>query len=288
MKLNEENIELYLFRYKEGLLDATETAEVERALASHPEWQELADLYDPELTLPAGATMPYADIDSLRDGGPKAHNEVTPIKLRDNDAPRRRIVPFWTAFAAAACLLLFVTTIVRFLGGSDGQSEAPVLADVVIDDTLNPYQSDADTFASVQSPAATENASSVVRASQYEEPALLAEIEQPELKPASVEEMAVDTNRSKYDLDEPTLREVNDPMDQEVLYANIIDWRTGDSEPTETPSRRQPLRNIARKATSIIATAASGYEESRENVEGAIEERIQSNQFVNSLIATLE
>ena len=76
MKLNEENIELYLFRYKEGLLDATETAEVERALASHPEWQELADLYDPELTLPAGATMPYADIDSLRDGGPKAHNEV--------------------------------------------------------------------------------------------------------------------------------------------------------------------------------------------------------------------
>ena len=47
MKLNEENIELYLFRYKEGLLDATETAEIERALASHPERQELADLYDP-------------------------------------------------------------------------------------------------------------------------------------------------------------------------------------------------------------------------------------------------
>ena len=116
----------------------------------------------------------------------------------------------------------------------------------------------------------------------------MAEIEQPELKPAAVEEMAVDTNRSKYDLDEPTLREVNDPMDQEVLYANIIDWQKGNPEGPETPSRRQPLRNIARKATSIIATAASGYEESRENVEGAIEERIQSNQFVNSLIATLE
>ena len=197
-------------------------------------------------------------------------------------------MPFWTAFAAAACLLLFVTTIVRFLGGSDGQSEAPVLADVVIDDTLNPYQADADTFAAKPSPAATKKANSAVQAAQYEEPVLLAETEQQTMQPAAVEEMAVDTNRSKYDLDEPTLREVNDPMDQEVLYANIIDWQAGTAKTSGTPTRRQQLRSIARKATSIIATAASGYEESRENVEDAIEERIQSNQFVNSLIATLE
>ena len=133
--INDDNIELYLFRYKEGLLDAAETAEVEKALASRPDWQELADLYDPELTLPSGATMPYAAFESLRDGGPKAATrERKPIVLRDATTQRRRLMPLWTTVAAAACLLLFVTTIVKFANG-DTPTGTPLIAELTTDST---------------------------------------------------------------------------------------------------------------------------------------------------------
>ncbi|MBO7489795.1 MAG: hypothetical protein J6T88_05905 [Bacteroidales bacterium] len=270
MNLNEDNIELYLFRYKEGLLDAAENAEVERALATHPEWQELADLYDPELTLPAGATIPYADVESLRNGGPKVKKQA-------------RVIPMWTKIAAAACLLLFATTLIRFVGGSDGQPSGPMVAENRPDDTAVNNAFVADTMIEMTVEQAVPQIHQTVVSS---EPTLVAEMQNQPETPVAVESPKADTN--VYELDIPTLREINDPMDQEVLYANIINWQTSNSEPIETPSRRQPLRNIARKATSIIATAASGYEENRGNIEDAIEERIQSNQFVNSLIATLE
>lgn len=268
MTLNNENIELCLFRYKEGLLNAAETAEVERALATHPEWRELADLYDPELTLPAGATMPYADAESLRDGGPKAKKQA-------------RIIPMWTKIAAAACLLLFVTTIVRFVGGSDAQNSGPVVAEVTKPDTVQTIYADTAMEAPLE-----QAVPQIYKTAVNDEPVLLAETSPEPEKTIVAEPSKTDT--SVYDLDIPTLREINDPMDQEVLYADIIDWKTGGSEPAETPSRRQQLRSIARKATSIIATATSNYEEQRDNIEDAIEERIQSNPLVNNLIATIE
>lgn len=270
MNLNEDNIELYLFRYKEGLLDAAENAEVERALATHPEWQELADLYDPELTLPAGATIPYADVESLRNGGPKAKKQA-------------RVIPMWTKIAAAACLLLFATTLIRFVGGSDSQPHGPMVAENRPDDTAVNNAFVADTMIET---AVEQAVPQVYQTVAVSEPTLLAETHsQPEM-PVAVESPKADTN--VYELDIPTLREINDPMDQEVLYANIINWQAGNSESFDTPSRHRQLRNIARKATSIIANAASNYGERRDEVEDAIEERIQSNQFVNNLIATIE
>ena len=268
MNLNEDNIELYLFRYKEGLLNSAETAEVEQALATHHEWQELADLYDPKLTLPAGATRPYANVDLLRDGGPKAKKQT-------------RIIPMWTKIAAAACLLLCVTTVVRFIGGSDAQNGGPVVAEATKPDTAKTIYVDNTIETSVE-----QIVPQTYKTTVKDEPALLAESLPEPVNTIAVESPKADT--SVYDLDIPTLREINDPMDQEVLYANIINWQAGSTEPTETPSRRQPLRNIARKATSIIANATSNYESHRDDLEDAIDERIQSNQFVNNLIATIE
>ena len=268
MRINNDNIELYLFRYKEGLLNAAETNEVEQAFATHPEWKELADLYDPELTLPAGAVMPYANVESLRNGGPKVKKQT-------------RIIPLWTKIAAAACLVLCVTTVIRFVGGSGGQSVGPVVAEVTNPDTIKAMPDD-----TIVETAVEQAVPKVYKPVVNSESTLLAEIQPEPVKTIAAGSPKADTN--VYELDIPTLREINDPMDQEVLYANIIDWNAGSSEQIETPSRRRQLRKIARKATSIIANASSNYEENRDNIEDAIEERIQSNQFVNNLIATIE
>jgi len=94
--IEEENIELLLFQYREGLLDAAERDELERAMEQHPEWRELAESYDPSLTLPAGATMRYERAATLRDGGPKAASR------------RKKKVPLWIPSSAAAAVLLLM------------------------------------------------------------------------------------------------------------------------------------------------------------------------------------
>ncbi len=288
MKLTDQNIELYLFRYKEGLLDATENAEVERALRERPDWQELADLYDPELTLPAGVTMPYADANSLRDGGPKAANlERKPIVLRD-EQPRRRLMPLWTAVAAAACLLLFVTTIVKFVGG-ESPVGGPVTAEVKADTASQPSNSNTAEVKTLD--LTVENvAHQVVR---HCEPVLLAEADSQSETAIENDEQAVESpalatpsDSSKYDLDEPTLREVNDPMNQEILYANIIVRQPADASDASDASdaRRTQIRDIVRRATTIAATR----QQRRKAIEENIEDRIESNELITNLMATLE
>lgn len=312
--INDNNIELYLFRYKEGLLDAAETAEVEKALASRPDWQELADLYDPELTLPSGATMPYADFESLRDGGPKAATrERKPIVLRDATTQRRRLMPLWTTVAAAACLLLFVTTIVKF--ANDGTpANAPLIAELATDSTkqqpietiasptehkTNPTEANHNkTTPTEANPTATQSLA------RREAPVLLASADpkkptSPNLPnlpntptspnlPNTPNTTATPSDSSVYDLDIPTLREVNDPMDQEVLYASGIIERQAPSDDSEPVTRRQQLRNLARRATTVVATAAASHQQRREAIEDAIEEHLENNELISNLIATLE
>ena len=53
MNINDQNYELYLFRYAEGLLTADERNEVEAFLQQRPEMQELLSLYDPDLKIEA-------------------------------------------------------------------------------------------------------------------------------------------------------------------------------------------------------------------------------------------
>ena len=302
--INDNNIELYLFRYKEGLLDAAETAEVEKALASHPDWQELADLYDPELTLPSGATMPYAGFESLRDGGPKAATrERKPIVLRDATTQRRRLMPLWTTVAAAACLLLFVTTIVKFANG-DSPTGTPLIAELAADSTKQqPIENITTPTENKTTPTkatpTTTTPAPAVNATQSlghrEAPTLLASADpkkptSPNLpnSPNTPNTIATPSDSSVYDLDIPTLREVNDPMDQEVLYASGIIERQAPSDNSEPVTRRQQLRNLARRATTVVATAAASHQQRREAIEDAIEEHLENNELISNLIATLE
>ena len=53
MNINDQNYELYLFRYAEGLLTADERKEVEAFLQQSPKMQELLSLYDPDLKIEA-------------------------------------------------------------------------------------------------------------------------------------------------------------------------------------------------------------------------------------------
>lgn len=308
--INDNNIELYLFRYKEGLLDEAETAEVEKALASHPDWQELADLYDPELTLPSGATMPYAGYESLRDGGPKvATRERKPIVLRDATTQRRRLMPLWTTVAAAACLLLFVTTIVKFANG-DSPTGTPLIAELAADSTKQqPIENISTPTENKTNPTkatpTTTTPAPAVNATQSlghrEAPTLLASADpkkptspnlpsSPNLPntPKTTPTLATPSDSSVYDLDIPTLREVNDPMDQEVLYASGIIERQAPSDDSEPVTRRQQLRNLARRATTVVATAAASHQQRREAIEDAIEEHLENNELISNLIATLE
>lgn len=298
--INDNNIELYLFRYKEGLLDEAETAEVEKALASRPDWQELADLYDPELTLPSGATIPYADYESLRDGGPKAATrERKPVVLRDATTQRRRLMPLWTTVAAAACLLLFVTTIVKFVNG-DSPTGTPLIAELTTDSTkqqpIENITTPTEANPTATTPAPAVNATQSL--GHREAPTLLASADPKEpntpnqpntpTQPNTTPTLATPSDSSVYDLDIPTLREVNDPMDQEVLYASGIIDRQAPSDNSEPVTRRQQLRNLARRATTVVATAAASHQQRREAIEDAIEEHLENNELISNLIATLE
>ena len=276
---------------------------MEKALASRPDWQELADLYDPELTLPSGATMPYAGFESLRDGGPKVTTrERKPIVLRDATTQRRRLMPLWTTVAAAACLLLFVTTIVKFANG-DSHANAPLVAELAADSIKQqPIENKAIPAEDKATPAATAPAATVNATqslARREAPVLLASADPKEPNtpnqpntpntpntPKTTPSLATPSDSSVYDLDIPTLREVNDPMDQEVLYASgIIERQAADPQ---TVTRRQQLRNLARRATTVVATAAASHQQRREAIEDAIEEHLENNEIISNLIATLE
>lgn len=286
MMLNEENIELYLFRYKEGLLNAKEIAEVEQAFKTHPEWKELADAYDPDFTLPAGATIPYANYESLRDGGPKVVNATPIITLREEQPQTRRVKPIWIAFAAAACLLLFVTTIIRLVdnNGNMVNNNGVVLADKIDKDTVSSDVVTVDTDEAEPVSGVQHVEESAINTIIDEEEALYAEMNPVEESPSEMQAITVDTTRGKYDLDEPTLREVNDPMDQEILYATGIIERGNMASTEGNAAYYSQLRRLALRATSFAANAVATRKQRR----AVIEDKIGNNELINNFIATLE
>ena len=118
MKINNGNIELVLFRYKEGLLTPDETAQVEAILTQHPEWKRMADGYDPSLCITADTTAVYPNKERLRQMA-----ATTPRK--------RAVLPLWSKMSAAACLLLLVTVALHFMSGNEGEqapTQQPMLA----------------------------------------------------------------------------------------------------------------------------------------------------------------
>ena len=323
MKLDNENIELYLFRYKEGLLDVGERAAVEQALLSHPEWQEMADLYDPVFRLPAGAAMPYDDWQRLADGGMPAKT-VTISRI----SGRRKTIPLLVTLAAAACLLLFVTTIVRFAATSGEQQYGPLTAEtpvVPVVPVVSDLQSETSYYEDLQSekknkkPTLTDaiparlgeetvlptapSKNNVTAMTANAEPAtLLAENPREPMPTADVVNGQVSeaTPLLLAGIKEPEPTTITEPdtlptsesinkENQKVLYAdNVIEWvEDSDSQPQAAITRRQQLHNVAKRATTVIAKSVATHNENMEALGDIIEEHIMSNQLLITLVASI-
>lgn len=86
-----DDIELMLFRYKEGMLDENEAAQVADFLNKNPEWRELADLYDPQFKAPPYPAVAY------------------PGKKKLYKARHNTILVWLRRFSAAATVVIAVT-----------------------------------------------------------------------------------------------------------------------------------------------------------------------------------
>lgn len=93
MKINEENYELYLFRYAEGLLSDDERREVEAFLDAHPDIREEFALYDPTLTVAGLPKMVFPDKAKLK----------------------HHVVLSWNVLRYAAAVLLLAAVVAFFL-----------------------------------------------------------------------------------------------------------------------------------------------------------------------------
>lgn len=110
MNINEENYELYLYRYAEGLLTDDERRELEAVLPSHPEWQELLDLYDPDLKITAQPQTVFPDKESLK------HKPAA-------------IFPLYARIAVAASVALLMVAGAFFLTRNKTTADSQVVAE---------------------------------------------------------------------------------------------------------------------------------------------------------------
>ena len=109
MKINEENYELYLFQYAEGMLSDKECREVEAFLDSHPDMREEFALYDPKLTVA---------------GLPK-------IKYEGKAALKHNTFALWPVLRYAAAVLLLAAVVAFFLlrNGESTKPNTPIVAE---------------------------------------------------------------------------------------------------------------------------------------------------------------
>ena len=116
MKITENNIELLIFKLKEGMLDEAEQASVEEALAGNEEWRRMAEMYDPALQIPDYPHLEYPDKEKLRD-------------IARPQRPRRIALPLWSRVAAACAAIAGIVIFLR-IGNSGPDSNL-----VAFDDT---------------------------------------------------------------------------------------------------------------------------------------------------------
>lgn len=109
MKITEENYELYLFQYAEGMLSDKERREVEAFLDSHPDIREEFALYDPKLTVAGLPKMKYEGKAALK------HNTFA----------------LWPVLRYAAAVLLLAAVVAFFLlrNGESTKPDTPVVAE---------------------------------------------------------------------------------------------------------------------------------------------------------------
>ena len=109
MKITEENYELYLFQYAEGMLSDKECREVEAFLNSHPDIREEFALYYPILTVAGLPKMKYEGKAALK------HNTFA----------------LWPVLRYAAAVLLLAATVAFFLlrNGESTKPNTPIVAE---------------------------------------------------------------------------------------------------------------------------------------------------------------
>lgn len=100
--VNNEDIELMLFQLKEGLLSDEEARKATLFLQQHPEWQEVADLYDPTLKVPSYPAAGFPNKESL-------HKPLTTTATASTRAIALR------RFSIAASILVAVAIAARIL-----------------------------------------------------------------------------------------------------------------------------------------------------------------------------
>lgn len=137
MKITEENYELYLFQYAEGMLSDKERREVEAFLDSHPDIREEFALYDPKLTVAGLPKMKYEGKAALK------HNTFA----------------LWPVLRYAAAVLLLAAVVAFFLlrNGESTKPNTPEVAENQIDTTTTQPLQDSmqDTETSKQPQTAT-------------------------------------------------------------------------------------------------------------------------------------
>lgn len=224
--ITQKNIELYLFRYKEGLLNDEEAGAVRKALEAHPEWKAMADAYDPALRLPKAAPLPYP-------GKERLHKLATDATASGN-SKSRRVVPLWTRVAAAACLIMAFALGLRLLWPS-GEAETPV----IVADNAAEKTPEADVSEKEVQPVVAPELPMVYR----REPMLIAEAdaapaELPTEDAATVEKSVVETDRLIVYLDENENEESTQPV-ASVMHTDRLIVYFEDEAPEAVESEPQ-------------------------------------------------
>lgn len=114
--INNDNIELYLFRYKEGLLSDDERKAVEKALSENAAWRELCDLYDPLLKAPSYPAAGFPDKESLR--------AIAKAK------PKATVISLWRKISVAASISLIIGVIVSLFKISNTPNNPVIVSEL--------------------------------------------------------------------------------------------------------------------------------------------------------------
>ena len=132
---NNEDIELMLFQLKEGLLSDEEARKATQFLQQHPEWQEVADLYDPMLKVPSYPTAGFPNKESL-------HKPLTTTAT----ATSRAIVLHRLSIAASILVAVAITAQILLIPNAK-EGDTAIVAE-------NRQNKDTDYFSQKTSPSA--------------------------------------------------------------------------------------------------------------------------------------
>lgn len=133
MKINKRNIEVILFRYKEGLLSPDQTAQVKLLLEHNTEWQKLADMYEPSLRITADTSTVYPNKERLRQIAAKTPHQP-------------KALPIWSKMSAAACILLLLSLGLHLILHNDTDTQTTMQQTVVAENKNKPIATHSDTL----------------------------------------------------------------------------------------------------------------------------------------------